>query len=87
MSTSFAVRSAVVGAAAVIALSVSAGTAAALPVSGSAALATGSATGSAELASGSASSSVPAAGAYLSWQASQFISNTLRLLLSVPQRL
>ncbi|MFD3506169.1 hypothetical protein [Nocardia sp. NPDC058666] len=83
----YAVRLAVVGAAVAIGLLGSAGTAAALPGSGSA---SGSATGSANLATGSASGSAeaaPSAAAYMTWQSAQFIHNTLRMLLSVPQRM
>ncbi|PKV79846.1 hypothetical protein ATK86_4261 [Nocardia fluminea] len=88
MSKPYAGRVAVVGAAVLIGLLGSAGTAAALPGSGSA---SGSAAGSADLASGSASGSASispaaAAGAYLTWQSTQFIHNTLRMLLSVPLR-
>ncbi|WP_169810413.1 hypothetical protein [Nocardia alba] len=60
----------------------SAGTAAALPGSGSA-------SGSAALATGSVAAAGtidPAVASYYSWQTAQFISNTLHLLLSVPMR-
>ncbi|MFE1592741.1 hypothetical protein [Nocardia sp. NPDC058705] len=77
-----AVRVAVVGAAVMIGLLGSTGSAAALPGSGSA-------SGSADLASGSASGSAAASGpaaTYYMWQTSQLIHNTLRVLLSIPMR-
>lgn len=83
----YAVRVALVGAAMTVGLLGAAAPAAALPGSGSA---TGSASGSANLAAGSAAgSSGPAAGAagdYFTWQSSQFLHNTLRMLLAIPQR-
>ncbi|MGM7649191.1 hypothetical protein ACSVDM_30125 [Nocardia sp. JW2] len=90
-SKPYAVRVALVAAAVTIGVLGSAGQAAALPGSGSASgsadLAIGSATGSANLATGSAagSSDTGAAGGYFAWQSSQFLNNTLRFLLSLPQ--
>ncbi|MFC4375461.1 hypothetical protein ACFO5K_15270 [Nocardia halotolerans] len=71
-----------------IGLLASAAPASAQPGSGSA---TGSATGSAQLATGSATGSADAAStgatsAYFAWQSVQFLQNTLRVLLAVPQQ-
>ncbi|MET9213357.1 MULTISPECIES: hypothetical protein [unclassified Nocardia] len=87
-TSKYAARAALVGVAMTIGLLGAAAPASALPGSGSA---TGSATGSADLASGSATGSsggaaaAGAAGAYLTWQSSQFIQKAIQMLLAVPR--